>query len=58
MNHWSLFDVICLTTTKVQPAFAAKAALRDIPVAGMLTQLLQCIFIERAGTREEKNALC
>mmetsp|Transcript_96418 Transcript_96418/g.132770 ORF Transcript_96418/g.132770 Transcript_96418/m.132770 type:complete len:206 (+) Transcript_96418:18-635(+) len=52
MNHWSLVDVICLTSTNIQPAFCAKAELRKIPIVGMLVELLQCIFIERAGTTD------
>lgn len=55
-NHVSWTDIIVFLHVN-QPAFASKAELRKIPVFGLLCEALGCIFIERGGSKDEKEAV-
>lgn len=37
------------------PSFASKKSLRSKPIIGMLTEALQCIFISRGASEEERQ---
>lgn len=50
-NHTSWMDIIILII-HYAPAFAAKKALRKVPIFGLLCQYLGCIFISRGATEE------
>ena len=37
------------------PAFVSKNSVRNYPFVGIIAEGFQCIFLERAGSREEKE---
>lgn len=53
-NHTSWLDILLMIAYN-RPAFTPKKALIKIPVLGLLTEALGCIFIARGGTEEERN---
>ncbi len=54
-NHVSWSDIFNIVLHFSPVAFAAKQELYKVPVMGLFTACLGCIFISRGGTEEERN---
>ena len=55
-NHMGWFEVLCLMTG-IHPAFICKKETESIPILAGLAKAVQCIFVDRAGTAEAKDAV-
>jgi Acyltransferase len=55
-NHTGWADIVAMICY-FRPAFAAKKALKKVPLIGLLTSALGCIFISRGGTIDERNRI-
>ena len=56
MNHISWLD-IWISKVLFYPAAVAKAAVKKYPFLGTLCTAMDSIYINRAGTKEEKQAM-
>jgi len=54
-NHCCWTDVLIYIASRLAPAFASKNSLRKKPIIGLFTQALQCIFIARGASQEERD---
>ena len=56
-NHIGFFEIINLLLSPLFPSYLAKSDLADAPLVGSGIKGLQSIFVNRAGTEEEKNKI-
>jgi 1-acyl-sn-glycerol-3-phosphate acyltransferase len=56
-NHTGLSECLNLVLSPLFPAFTPKAELKNVPFIGTFARGFQSIFVNRAGTEEERNAL-
>ena len=52
-NHVCWMD-ICYTLAYFFPSFVSKKEVRNIPGIGLIAMAIDCVFLDRAGTKEEK----
>jgi len=55
-NHTSWLDVIVIIS-QFRPAFAAKKTLKKVPLFGVITQSLGCLFISRGASADQRNKI-
>ena len=57
-NHINALCDILLSMYLFFPAFVAKKPVKKYPLVGFIAQAMDCIFLDRTGTKEEKlNAI-
>ncbi len=54
-NHMSFLDIYALILCPFFPSFTPNAGIRDAPIMNKLTDGLSSLYIERAGTPEERD---
>lgn len=52
-NHVSWLDIV-VCAAFYNPSFLAKESVKKIPTIGTLGRAIDCVFVDRAGTKEEK----
>jgi hypothetical protein len=50
-------EIITQLVSPVSPAFTPKIGVKKVPVMSTITEALQSLYVARAGTDEEKDAL-
>lgn len=55
-NHVSWMDIM-VSMAYFKPSFVSKKSIRDIPVVGKLTAAFDTIYVDRAGTKEDKKMI-
>ena len=50
-THCSWVDILYFLTAPELPSFVSKAAVKSIPLVGVVARAMQCIFIERTNDR-------
>jgi 1-acyl-sn-glycerol-3-phosphate acyltransferase len=48
---------ILITIAYFFPSFVSKISVKSYPGVGSIAQAIDCVFLERAGTKEEKIAV-
>ena len=48
-------EILTQLISPVSPSFTPKAAIKKLPIFSGITQALQSMYVERAGTDEERN---
>jgi lysophosphatidylcholine acyltransferase/lyso-PAF acetyltransferase len=56
-NHVSWIDVIYFLFSEYHPSYIAKDAIAKIPLLGTMGQLMNCIYIDREASKENKNKI-
>lgn len=55
-NHVCWMDIVVLLAY-FSPSFVSKKSVKKYPGIGPIAQAIDCVFLERAGTKEEKIAV-
>lgn len=53
-NHGSWIDILVAMWWDL-PSSVSKASVRNYPFVGIIAECMQCLFLDRTGTREEKE---
>lgn len=53
-NHGSWIDILVGMWWDL-PSYVSKMSVRSYPFVGIIAECMQCLFLERTGTREEKE---
>jgi 1-acyl-sn-glycerol-3-phosphate acyltransferase len=46
-----------MMVSPLHPCYAAKAEIKNLPIIGVACEAMQCIFIDRGGTEEQRNKI-
>lgn len=55
-NHVCWMDIV-MALGILQPSFVSKKSVASYPGIGTIARAIDCVFLERAGTKEEKIAV-
>jgi Acyltransferase len=56
MNHVCFMDIL-IGLVHFFPSFVAKRSIKSYPFVGSVARAIDCVFLDRAGTKEEKIAV-
>jgi 1-acyl-sn-glycerol-3-phosphate acyltransferase len=56
-NHVSLPDMLYFATRSNKISFAAKEVIKEMPIVGFFSKIMQCVFINRSFAGSKKEAL-
>ena len=56
-NHIGFTECLNQVCTPLSPSFTPNAGVKDIPAISAICESIQSLYMDRAGTEEEKNQL-
>lgn len=55
-NHVCWMDIV-LTLSIFHPSFVSKASVKKYPGIGLIAQAIDCLFLDRGGSKDDKLAM-